>query len=137
MTHVKAFIAGFVSTLIFHQGVVALFYLLGAFPRAPFSMAATQPFGVPQVISLAFFGGLWGIVLWPLIRKASRAQFWLRALVLGAVLPTAVAFLVVYPMKGMAMGAGWDPKMWIGGLIVNGAWGLGLALIMRALNRSL
>lgn len=53
MTRVKAFIAGFISTLVFHQGVIALFYVLGAFPRAPFSMAATHPFGVPQVISLA------------------------------------------------------------------------------------
>lgn len=135
MTHVKAFIAGFLSTLVFHQGVIALFYMAGVFPRAPFSMAATEPFGVPQVISLAFFGGLWGVALWPLIRKAAGTQFWLRALILGAVLPTAVAFLVVFPMKGMAMGAGWDPKMWIGGFIVNGAWGLGLALIMRLLNR--
>jgi hypothetical protein len=137
MTHVKAFIAGFVSTLAFHQGVIALFYMLGAFPRAPFSMAATHPFGVPQVISLAFFGGLWGIALWPLIRGASGAQHWLRALILGAVGPTAVAFLIVFPMKDMAFAAGWDPKMWIGGFIVNGAWGIGLALIMRALNRSL
>lgn len=137
MTHVKAFIAGFISTLVFHQAVIWLFYKLGAITFAPFSMAATHPFGVPQVISLAFFGGLWGVVLWPLIRKASGTQLWVRALVLGAVAPTVVAFCIVMPMKGMAFAAGWDPKMWIGGLIVNGVWGLGLALIMRLLNRSL
>lgn len=137
MTHIKAFIAGFISTLIFHQGVITLFYMLGVFSRAPFSMAATHPFGVPQVISLAFFGGLWGIALWPLIRRAGGVQLWLRALILGAVAPTAVAFLIVYPLKDLPMAAGWDPKLWIGGLIVNGAWGLGLALIMRVLNRSL
>ena len=136
MSHLKAFIAGFLSTLIFHQGVIALFHVLGAYPHAPFSMAGTHPFGVPQVISLAFFGGLWGVVLWPLIRKAGGAQLWARALVLGAIAPTVVAFCIVFPMKGMAFAAGWDPKMWIGGLIVNGAWGLGLALIMRLLNRS-
>lgn len=137
MTHIKAFIAGFISTLVFHQAVIGLFYKLGAIPFAPFSMTATHPFEVPQVISLAFFGGLWGVVLWPLIRKAGGAQLWLRALVLGAVAPTVVAFCIVMPMKSMAFAAGWDPKMWIGGLIVNGVWGLGLALIMRVLNRSL
>ncbi len=131
MTHVKAFIAGFISTLVFHQGVIALFYVLGAFPRAPFSMAATHPFGVPQVISLAFFGGLWGVALCPLIRRAGGVQHWLRALILGAVAPTAVAFLVVFPLKGLAV----DPKLIVGGLIVNGAWGLGLALIMRGLQK--
>ncbi len=131
MTHVKAFIAGCISTLVFHQGVIALLYVLGAFPRAPFSTAPTQPFGVPQVISLAFFGGLWGVALWPLIRRADGVQHWLRALILGAVAPTAVAFLVVFPLKGLAV----DPKLIVGGLIVNGVWGLGLALIMRGLEK--
>lgn len=135
MTHIKAFVAGFVSTLVFHQGVIALFHLLGAFPRAPFSMEPTHPFGVPQVVSLAFFGGLWGMALWPLIRQGGGAQLWLRALVLGAIAPTVVAFCVVAPLKGLAFGMGWDPKMWIGGFIVNGAWGLGLAFLMRALQK--
>jgi hypothetical protein len=35
--------------------------------------------------------------------------------------------LVVFPLKGLAV----DPKLIVGGLIVNGAWALGLALIMR------
>ena len=34
MQFVKAFIAGFVSTLVFHQGVLTLLYLAGAVPRA-------------------------------------------------------------------------------------------------------
>jgi len=135
MQHVKAFVAGFVSTLAFHQGVIGLFYVLGAFPRAPFSMVATPPLGVPAVISLAFWGGVWGVALWPMIRKATGPAYWLRAGILGAVLPTAVAFLLVFPLKGLPFAAGGDPKMWIGGLIVNGAWGLGVALLMRALRR--
>jgi hypothetical protein len=56
------FIAGFLATLIFHQVVVALLWWAGVAPFGPFSMAATQPFGVPAVISLAFWGGVWGIL---------------------------------------------------------------------------
>jgi len=136
MAYVRAFIAGFLSTLLFHQGVILLFHLMGAFPRAPWNMDPVPPLGVPSVISLAFWGGIWGIPIWYLMRHATGAAYWARAIVFGAIGPTAVAFLVVFPLKGLAFGAGWDPKLWIGGLIVNGAWGFGLALLIRALRRT-
>jgi hypothetical protein len=37
---VKAFVAGFVSTLVFHQGLLTLLHLAGALPRAPYDLAA-------------------------------------------------------------------------------------------------
>jgi hypothetical protein len=135
MNYVRAFVAGFVSTLVFHQAVIGLFYVLGAIPRAPWSLAPTEPFGVPQVISLAFWGGVWGVALWPLIRSATGSAYWVRSIVLGALGPTAVAIFVVFPLKGMPFAAGWDPKFIIGGLIVNAAWGFGLALLLRWLKR--
>jgi hypothetical protein len=66
----KAFFAGFLSTLVFHQGALTLFWLSGAFPRAPFDMSPVPPIGVPAVMSLAFWGGVWGIAIWPLLRHA-------------------------------------------------------------------
>ena len=136
MAYVRAFIAGFLSTLLFHQGVLLLFNLLGVFDRSPWNMAPVPPLGVPSVISLAFWGGVWGIPIWYLMRHATGAAYWIRAIVFGAIGPTVVAFLLVVPLKGGSFGAGWDPKLWIGGLIVNGAWGLGLAFLMRALKRA-
>lgn len=135
MNYARAFAAGFVSTLVFHQAVILLFYTLGAFPRAPWNFAPVPPFGVPSVISLAFWGGVWGAVLWPLLKNATGAGYWIRAAVLGAVGPTAVALCVVLPLKGGTFMAGWDPKIIVGGLIVNGVWGLGLAFLLRALKR--
>lgn len=136
MAYVRAFVAGFLSTLVFHQGVLLLFNLLGVFNRSPWNMDPVPPLGVPSVISLAFWGGVWGIPIWYLMRHATGAAYWVRAIVFGAIGPTVVAFLLVVPLKGGAFGAGWDPKLWIGGLIVNGAWGLGLALLIRALKRT-
>jgi hypothetical protein len=52
--------------------------------------------------------------------------YWLGHVVLGAVGPTAVAMLVVFPMKGLAVSA----QTWVGGLILNGFWGLGVAVFM-------
>ena len=135
MEYFKAFIAGFVSTLLFHQGALALLYSAGISPKAPFAMAATAPFQVPAVISLAFFGGLWGIALWLAIRGLPDLRFWTLALVLGAIGPSIVALFIVFPLKGMPMAGGWDPKIIVGALILNGAWGLGVALLMRLMGR--
>jgi hypothetical protein len=131
----KAFFAGFLSTLLFHQGALTLFWLSGAFPRAPFDMSPVPPIGVPAVMSLAFWGGVWGIAIWPLLRHAAGAAYWLRALLIGAVGPSAVALFVVFPLKGMGVAGGWDPKIIVGALILNGAWGLGVALLMSRMSR--
>jgi hypothetical protein len=133
--YVRAFIAGFLSTLVFHQGVLTLFWLSGAFPRPPYSMDPAPLFGVPAVISLAFWGGVWGAVIWPLLRNAAGGAYWLRALLIGAVAPSIVALFIVFPLKAMQMAGGWDPKIIIGALILNGAWGLGVALFIRLLTR--
>jgi len=71
MIYLKAFIAGFVSTLVFHQGVLWLLYAVGFSPRAPWNMTPVPPLNIPAVISLAFWGGLWGILLWALIGASS------------------------------------------------------------------
>jgi hypothetical protein len=130
--HLLAFVAGFVSTLVFHQGLLAILHAAGA-PRRPYAMKPTWPLGIPEVVSLAFWGGVWGIALWQLIAGRSGASYWLVALVLGAILPSAVALLVVMPLKGMRVAGGGDPKLIVGALLLNGAWGIGVALLMRLL----
>jgi len=135
MQQVKAFIAGFVATLAFHQTVLGLLHMGNPAVPAPFNLAATAPLGVPAVISLAFWGGVWGVVLWALIRSREGAMYWTLATVIGAIGPSAVALFVVMPLKGMGMAAGWDPKIIVGALILNGAWGIGVALLMRLMQR--
>ncbi len=131
----RAFIAGFLSTLVFHQGVLTLFWLAGALPRAPYDMAPAPPLGVPAVISLASWGGVWGVTIWPLLCNAAGRAYWFRALLIGAVLPSAVALFVVFPLKAMPVAGGWDPRIIISALILNGAWGLGVALFIRLMAR--
>ena len=131
MLALRAFIAGFVSTLVFHQGVLALLHAGGISPRAAFNMDKVPPLGVPQVISLAFWGGLWAIGLAYALRSQAAGGYWLWWIVLGALLPSIVALFVVFPLKGMPMAGGWDPKVIVGALILNGAWGFGCALILR------
>lgn len=130
MVWLKAFIAGLLATLVFHQGLFAVFYLFGAVPVAPYNFTPVPPLGVPSVLSLAFFGGLWGIALWALAGRLVGAGYWLVHIGVGAVAPTAVAMLVVFPMKELSVSA----QTWIGGLILNGFWGLGVAVFMVLLS---
>lgn len=128
---VRAFLAGFVSTLVFHQGLLHALHLAGQVPRAAWNMAPVPPLGVPSVLSLAFWGGLWGCLLWLLIRRSAGVRRWGFAVLWGALLPSAVALFVVFPMKGGAFAGGWDPKLIVGALLLNGIWGFGVALLMR------
>lgn len=131
MSIVKWFIAGFVATLVFHQGLFGLLYLTGISPRAPFNLAATEPLGIPQVVSLAVWGGVWAIALSPPLARLARARWWAAWIIAGALGPSAVALFIVFPLKGMPFAGGWDPKLIIGALLLNGAWGLGCAVALR------
>lgn len=126
MVWLKAFIAGFLATLVFHQGLLGLMHMAGMVPMAPFNLESVPPLGVPAVLSLAFFGGLWGLPAWALIARRGVAGYWALAIIFGAIAPTAVAMLVVFPLKGMSV----SMTTWVGGFLLNGAWGLGVALFM-------
>jgi hypothetical protein len=132
---VSGFVAGFFATLIFHQLTLAVLWGIGLAPFAPFSMAPTQPFGLPAVFSLAFWGGVWGI-LFALIhaRFPRRIGYWVTVFLFGAILPSLVALLVVLPLKGRPMGGGWHLPLLVTAFLINGAWGIGTALIFKALS---
>ena len=135
-TIILGFLAGALSTLIFHQLAIGLLYALGAVASAPYSLRPVPPLGVPAVLNLAFWGGVWGIV-WALVaeRKPSRWLAWLAGLLFGAVAPTLVGWFVIAPLKGLPVAQGFNPaRMWIGPL-VNGAWGLGTAVLLELLRR--
>ncbi len=126
MNALKNFLSGFISTLLFHQGLLYLFFLSGIVPAKPFSMAPTEPLGIPTVLSLAFFGGLWGIALGQLLSLTTEAHFWMKSFFFGALLPTIVAISVVFPLKGIEFSF----SRLLVAFILNGVWGLGTALFI-------
>src|SRR3546814_4577296 len=90
-------------------------------------MAPVSPFGVPQTLSAAFFGGLWGIAY-------AAAEPWLAArlgwhaggLAFG-ILPLVVLWFVVFPLKGIPVGGGFTAFGLQQGVVLHVAFGLGLA----------
>jgi hypothetical protein len=129
------FIAGFLSTLVFHQLTLEVLWVVGLAPFGPFSMVATSPFGIPAVFSLAFWGGIWGILFAQLERGfPRRGGYWAVTFLFGAILPSLFALLIVLPLKGKSMGGGWHAPILITAFLINGAWGIGTALFLKKLS---
>lgn len=125
------FVAGALGVLLFYQIVVLIFYAAGLIPFAPYSLAPTEPLGVPQFLSDTFWGGVWGILLVLLMSAVPKVdRLWL-AVLFGAILLPLVYVLVVLPLKGAPAGPVLTAPVIIFALIVNGAWGLGTFLFWR------
>ena len=127
-----AFVAGFAATLVFHQAVLWCLHNFGYVSRAPWQMQRVPPFGVPAVISLAFWGGVSGVIMMLLIARLRGSAFWVAAILFGAIFPMLVAWFIFAPLKHMPIV--WNPKSMMIGLIANGVWGFGTALIYKVFN---
>ena len=131
------FVAGFIATLTFHQFGLAILHAQHLTAAVPYRMRPVPPFGVPQVISLAFWGGVWGVifVLFEPYLAHGPIAYWLGAVLFGAIFPTAVAWFVVFPLKGLPMAGGFHYPGLLVGPIVNGLWGLGTAVFLSVAPR--
>ena len=104
----SGFFAGFLAVLTVHQAVIAAGGALGFLRGATgWAMRPVPPLGIPQVLSLAFWGGIWGI---PLAALASRMG------------------------KGRPV-ADLSATRLMTGLVINGAWALGALAILGLLRR--
>jgi hypothetical protein len=133
---VVGFIAGALAVVVFHQSALAVLHALNVTRAAAYSFAPTAPFGIAQLWSLAFWGGVWGIVLAALLGRLEGGRLIIAATLFGAIAPTLVAWFVVAPLKGQAIAAGWAPAGMATGLIVNAAWGLGTGIGLYLFGRS-
>ena len=134
-TLILAFIAGALAVPVFHQILLLIFHVAGIVPFAPFSMAPTKPFGVPDLISISFWGGVWGVAFQlTLPRWFSGTAYWIAAAIIGGVALTLVFMFVVWPLKI----GGLPPDMiglFIIGFLLNAAWGIGWALFLWLVER--
>ena len=128
-------LAGALAVLVFHQSAAALLFSLGMTERGPYAMQATQPLGVPQLWSITFWGGVWGLALAAALRRFHGVQLVLLATLFGALFPSLVAWTVLAALKGAPLFAGGAAKGIAVGLIVNAAWGLGTGLGLALFGR--
>jgi len=126
-----AFVAGCIAVPVFHQSLLALFTAIGTVSAAPYSSAPAAVTGLPQVVSRALLGGVYGVALVILLERLvphrSGPAFWIAALGIGAVLPSIVAWFIIEPIKGQPLASGGDPTQLGVALATNAAWAAGTA----------
>ncbi len=135
-TALCGFVAGALAFLVFHQGAFWALTQAGVLQVSTWSMASTDPFGVPQVVSFIFWTGLWGVLGAFLVPLLATPR-WLGWMLFAAVLVTLVNWFIVMPLKGAPVGRGFQMPAVILAPLVYGFWGLGMWLIYSALQRPL
>ena len=124
--------AGFVTVLTFFQLGSLILYWVGAVSDPPPDMTPTRPFGVPTVLSGAFFGGLWGVLFAFLEPRFPRgAGYWVASLLFGAVLLDLGLWFVVAPLKGFSPGFGFEPLDVAVAVFLQSIWGIGMGMLYR------
>lgn len=129
----SAWVAGFLSVLVFHQGTQALALLLGLTARVPYATHSVAPLGMPQLFVLSFWGGVLAMLLWPLLAPPRRRPA--RALLLGAAIPTLLAWLFAPDALSLGLSASAGLRTWLAVVLCNAAWGLGTLVFMRLLRQ--
>lgn len=129
------FVGGFLSVLTFHQGTGGIFYLVGWGNNPPYSLRSTSPLGVPQVISLAFWGGVWLTVFaaaltWLPASMRAGIAFVVAGFIFGAFVISPFNWFVLAPLRGQPLGNGFVLANMLRGMLFNGIFGLGGALWM-------
>jgi hypothetical protein len=128
------FIAAAISVLTFHQAMWELLHVLnlpGLGMPPPYPMRGVPPWGVPLIVSLCFWGGLYGAVF-GLVLPRLTAPLWLCGLVLG-IIAALVGLFVVPAIKGLPIAGGWVLLNWVRSFLINGFWGIGVGLILPLL----
>ena len=124
------FVAAALAVLIFHQGMWALLHVLaikGMTMPPPFPMDGIPPLGVPRILNLCFWGGLYGAAFGAVVKEPS-GKTWLCGLLTGLI-AAFVGLFIVAAIKGLPIAGGWNPLAILRSILINGFWGIGLGLI--------
>lgn len=137
-TIIVGFIAGFLSVLIFHQLGFYIATELGFGRSVIYNMRPVPPFGVPLILSAAFWGGLWGIVGAYIV---PRLPVWMDGptgwILFAGVVVTLVNWFIVLPIKGAPIGNGFKLPGVVVVPLVYAFWGMGMWILIGVLRRAL
>ena len=97
-------VAGAVSVLLFHQTSLQILFWLGLAPQAAFRVAHVPPFNMPMVVSITFWGAVYGGIFAALTDRLRKPLWWFGwPLGLCAML---IGWFVFQPLKGQPMAFG-------------------------------
>jgi len=124
------FAAGLIATLVIEQPLAWAIHQLGLTAQIAFSMSRTLPLGVPQFVSHAFWGGVFGIAMaWFGLRYVFGTRWLVAATLFAAAIRTAVDWFIAPMFYGMVwVGASADRLLTP--LVLNFVWAFATAVLL-------
>lgn len=92
------FIAGAIATVTVHEAINYALLQAGLFPRVPWSMEPAAGFGIPQLVSDAAWGGLWGVIFALILGEVPKGSMTLKGIILGILGPALVGVFILVPI---------------------------------------
>jgi hypothetical protein len=134
---VLGFIAGAITVLSFHEGVIYLLGTAGYIPNRGWSMTPPiAPWGVPRLLNNVFWGGLWGVLFALVYNWVPGGIAWLKGLLYGLFIVVVSNWLLLPLIKGRVFGqpnqvlfSDWNPQRMLITIAIVGGFGLGLGII--------
>jgi len=84
---VLGFVAGAIAVVTAHEIINYILHYFDIFPRVPWSMTPAAMTGVPQIVSDAFWGGLWGVLFVLISDKIPGGNLTVKGLIFGILGP--------------------------------------------------
>ena len=141
---VFGFIAGAISVLVAHEGIIYVLNAAGYIATQGWSMTpAIPPWGVPRLVNNVFWGGLWGVLFAWLKDRIPGRMAWLKGLIFGLGIVLVSNWILLPLIKGQIFGqpnqvlfGGWNLQRMLIVLIILGAFGTGLGIVDSLIARN-
>jgi hypothetical protein len=140
---VLGFVAAALSVLIAHESVIYVLHMLGRVARSAWTLTPpVPPFGVPYLLNLVFWGGLWGILFAFIHPLLPGRMMWLKGLIFGAMVVVFGGWILVPLIKGQLLGlpnqelfSAFDPQRMLNSTLIVCGYGLGLGVFYGLIAR--
>ena len=134
---VLGFIAGAITVLTFHEGIIYLLAMAGYIPNRAWSMAPPiPPWGVPRLLNNVFWGGLWGALFALVYSWVPGGMAWLKGVIYGLFMVVVSNWFLLPLIRGRYFGvgdaafmSGLNPQRMLITIAIVGGFGLGLGII--------
>jgi hypothetical protein len=125
------FIAGVIAVMTVHEIIDYALYAAGVFPRVPWSSEPAPVTGVPQFVSDAFWGGMWGVLFALLSDKLPGGSLTVKGLIFGVVATAILGVFILVPLitGRFPLFFGFDPKMLGSVLLILAGYGATLGFL--------
>ena len=124
-------VAGALAMLLCHQTSLQLLYWCGLIQHPAFRLASVPPFNVPMIVSVTFWGALFGAILNMLPTLPARVS--VRGLV-NSLFAILMVWFFVRPIAGHGVAFGWNPHAMAASAFAGLCWGYGVAVIQPVLH---